>query len=94
MEVDPLGQHELETLIKGLFIRTSFDPRHFCIFEDDKTVIKKIAGGHQFHGTGSSGEVVTASSQDGTRRWCGLAYSRVATLKWHVWQAVLFRNHV
>ena len=52
VEVDPLGQHrELETLIKGLFNKEIFLNylRYFCIFEDDKTVIKKIAGYHQFH---------------------------------------------
>ena len=52
--VDPLGQHrDLETLIKGLFNKeiSSFLQfiKHFCIFEEDKKIIKKIAEYHQFH---------------------------------------------
>lgn len=50
--LDPLGQfNELETLVRGLL-----DPswlldylRYFVLFEDDGTLIKKIAGYHQYH---------------------------------------------
>jgi type I restriction enzyme R subunit len=70
--VDPLGQHrELETLIKGLFDKQVFLSylRYFCIFEDDKTVIKKIAGYHQFHAVQAAIEsVVIASGKGGTKK--------------------------
>jgi len=50
--VDPLGVHQdLETLIRGLFDKKTFLEyiRYFCIFEDGKSIIKKIAGYHQFY---------------------------------------------
>lgn len=72
VDVDPLGQHrELETLIKGLFGKEVFLNylRFFCIFEDDKTVIKKIAGYHQFHAVQAAVEsVVIASGKGGTKK--------------------------
>lgn len=72
VEVDPLGQHrELETLIKGLFNKEVFLSylRYFCIFEDEKTVIKKIAGYHQFHAVQAAVEsVVNASVVSGTKK--------------------------
>tara|TARA_Y100000817_G_scaffold13870_1_gene10553 strand:- start:395 stop:3496 length:3102 start_codon:yes stop_codon:yes gene_type:complete len=72
VEVDPLGQHrELETLIKGLFNKEIFLNylRYFCIFEDEKTVIKKIAGYHQFHAVQAAVEsVVSASGVSGTKK--------------------------
>ena len=48
----PLLHYELETLIKGLFDPARFLDfvRHFVLFEQgDDTLIKKIAGYHQFH---------------------------------------------
>ena len=79
VDVDPLGQHrELETLIKGLFNKEVFLNylRYFCIFEDEKIVIKKIAGYHQFHAVQAAVEsVVTASGVTGTKkRWGCVAY--------------------
>lgn len=72
VELDPLGQHrELETLIKGLFNKNIFLNylRYFCLFEDDKTVIKKIAGYHQFHAVQAAVEsVVIASGILGTKK--------------------------
>ncbi|MCY4264043.1 MAG: type I restriction endonuclease subunit R [Gammaproteobacteria bacterium] len=72
VEIDPLGQHrELETLIKGLFNKQVFLSylRYFCIFEDEKTVIKKIAGYHQFHAVQMAVEnVVIASGQEGSKK--------------------------
>lgn len=72
VDVDPLGQHrELETLIKGLFSKQVFLNylRYFCIFEDDKIVIKKIAGYHQFHAVQAAVEsVVIASGKGGTKK--------------------------
>ena len=72
VELDPLGKHrELETLIKGFFNKDVFLNylRYFCLFEDDKTVIKKIAGYHQFHAVQAAVEsVVKASSRDGNKK--------------------------
>jgi len=72
VEVDPLGQYrELETLIKGLFDKQIFLNylRYFCLFENDKTIIKKIAGYHQFHAVQAAVEsVVKASVVDGTKK--------------------------
>ena len=72
IEVDPLGQHrELETLVRGLFNKKVFLNylRYFCIFEDDKTVIKKIAGYHQFHAVQAAVEsVVSASGVTGSKK--------------------------
>ena len=70
--LDPLGQHrDLETLVKGIFDKDIFLNylRYFCLFEDDKTIIKKIAGYHQFHAVQSAVEsVVTASSTEGSKK--------------------------
>ena len=70
--LDPLGQHrDLETLVKGIFEKDIFLNylRYFCLFEDDKTIIKKIAGYHQFHAVQAALEsVVTASSTEGTKK--------------------------
>ena len=72
VEVDPLGQYrELETLIRGLFDKQTFLNylRYFCLFEDDKTIIKKIAGYHQFHAVQAAVEsVVKASGVAGTKK--------------------------
>lgn len=70
--LDPFGQHrDLETLIRGMFNPEIFLNylRYFCIFEDDKTIIKKIAGYHQFHAVQAALEsVVTASSTESTKK--------------------------
>ena len=70
--VDPLGAHQdLETLIRGLFNKETFLNyiRYFCIFEDDKTIIKKIAGYHQFYAVQKALEkVVEASQIDGDKK--------------------------
>lgn len=70
--LDSLGQHrELETLVKGLFNRNIFLDflRYFCIFEDNKTIVKKIAAYHQFHAVQAAVEsVVTASGASGTKK--------------------------
>lgn len=70
--IDPLGQYrELETLVKGLFNSSVFLQylRYFCIFENDKTLIKKIAGYHQFHAVQAAVEsVVQASAKDGSKK--------------------------
>ena len=70
--VDPLGQYQdLETLITGLFNKETFLNyiRYFCIFEDDKSIIKKIAGYHQFYAVQKALEkVVDASQVDGDKK--------------------------
>ena len=71
-DTDPLGQHrELETLIMGLFNKEVFLDylRYFCIFEDEKTIIKKIAGYHQFHAVQVAVEsIVEASLKKGSKK--------------------------
>ncbi|AEC20753.1 HsdR family type I site-specific deoxyribonuclease [Pusillimonas sp. T7-7] len=52
VELDPLGQfNELETLVRGLLAPQYLLDylRYFVLFEDDGTLIKKIAGYHQYH---------------------------------------------
>ena len=70
--LDPLGQfNELETLIRGVLApATLLDYlRFFVLFEDDGTLIKKIAGYHQFHAVRAAiKQVVTASRPGGTHK--------------------------
>jgi type I restriction enzyme R subunit len=68
ISLDPLGQfNELETLIRGILAPEYLLDylRFFVLFEDDGTLIKKIAGYHQFHAVRAAIErVVTASRPD------------------------------
>lgn len=70
--LDPLGQfNELETLIRGLLTpATLLDYlRFFVLFEDDGTLIKKIAGYHQFHAVRAAiKQVVQASQPEGNHK--------------------------
>ena len=70
--VDPFGQHrDLETLIKGLFNKETFLQfiKHFCIFEEDKKIIKKIAEYHQYHAVQKAVErIVSSSKPDGDKK--------------------------
>jgi type I restriction enzyme R subunit len=70
--VDPLGEfQDLETLVKGLFNKETFLNyiKYFCIFEDDKSIIKKIAGYHQYHAAQKALEnIVKASKEDGDKK--------------------------
>ena len=70
--LDPLGQfNELETLVRGLLApATLLDYlRYFVLFEDDGTLVKKIAGYHQFHAVRAAiSQVVTASRPGGTHK--------------------------
>ena len=70
--LDPLGQFgELETLTRGIL-----DPsylleylRFFILFEDDASVIKKIAGYHQFHAVRAAiGQIIKASRPGGNQK--------------------------
>ncbi|MEN9657866.1 MAG: hypothetical protein RL571_1331 [Pseudomonadota bacterium] len=68
LSLDPLGQfNELETLIRGILAPEYLLDylRFFVLFEDDGTLVKKIAGYHQFHAVRAAIErVVTASRPD------------------------------
>tara|TARA_B100000963_G_scaffold129101_1_gene112640 strand:- start:71 stop:3175 length:3105 start_codon:yes stop_codon:yes gene_type:complete len=70
--IDPFGQHrDLETLIRGLFNKQTFLQfiKHFCIFEEDKKIIKKIAEYHQYHAVQKSVErIVSSSRPDGDKK--------------------------
>ncbi|QAA92439.1 type I restriction endonuclease subunit R [Pollutimonas thiosulfatoxidans] len=66
--LDPLGQfNELETLVRGLLAPQYLLDylRYFVLFEDDGTLIKKIAGYHQYHAVRFAiEEVVRAARPD------------------------------
>jgi type I restriction enzyme R subunit len=70
--LDPLGQfNELETLIRGLLTPTMLLDylRFFVLFEDDGTLIKKVAGYHQFHAVRAAiKQVVEASRPEGNHK--------------------------
>ena len=68
VSVDPLGpMKELETLVHGLFQRDLLLDylRHFILFEDDGTLVKKVAGYHQFHAVRAVVESVLVASNPG-----------------------------
>ena len=66
--LDPLGKfQELETLVRGVLAPAYLLDylRYFVVFEDDGTLVKKVAGYHQFHAVRAAVEqVVTAASTD------------------------------
>jgi len=70
--LDPLGQfNELETLVRGVLAPAYLLDfiRFFVLFEDDGTLIKKIAGYHQFHAVRAAiMQVVDASRPGGTQK--------------------------
>ncbi len=70
--LDPLGQfNELETLVRGVLAPVYLLDfiRFFVLFEDDGTLIKKIAGYHQFHAVRAAiVQVVTASRPGGNQK--------------------------
>ena len=70
--LDPLGQfNELETLVRGLLAPAMLLDylRYFVLFEDDATLVKKVAGYHQFHAVRAAiNQVVTASRPGGTHK--------------------------
>lgn len=72
LTLDPLGQfNELETLIRGVLAPAYLLDflRFFVLFEDDGTLVKKIAGYHQFHAVRSAiDQVVTASRPGGNQK--------------------------
>jgi type I restriction enzyme R subunit len=70
--LDPLGQfNELETMVRGVLAPEYLLDylRFFVLFEDDGTLIKKIAGYHQFHAVRAAiNQVVTASRPGGSHK--------------------------
>jgi len=72
LNLDPLGQfNELETLVRGVLAPVYLLDflRFFVLFEDDGTLVKKIAGYHQFHAVRSAiDQVVVASRPGGSRK--------------------------
>jgi type I restriction enzyme, R subunit len=74
--LDPLGKfQELETLVRGVLAPAYLLDylRFFVLFEDDGTLVKKVAGYHQFHAVRAAVEqvVTAASAMDATRRGKG-----------------------
>ena len=66
VNLDPLGEfNELETLVRGVLApKFLLDYlRYFVLFEDDGTLVKKIAGYHQFHAVRAAIEHVVAASK-------------------------------
>ena len=66
--LDPLGQfNELETLVRGVLAPAYLLDflRFFVLFEDDGTLVKKIAGYHQFHAVRSAIDQVVLASRPG-----------------------------
>ena len=66
--LDPLGQfNELETLVRGVLAPAYLLDylRYFVLFEDDGTLVKKIAGYHQFHAVRAAIDQVVAASRPG-----------------------------
>jgi type I restriction enzyme, R subunit len=75
--LDPLGQfNELETLVRGVLAPTYLLDflRFFVLFEDDGTLVKKIAGYHQFHAVRSAIEQVVAASRPGGSQKGGVVW--------------------
>ncbi|MBF0184089.1 MAG: type I restriction endonuclease subunit R [Magnetococcales bacterium] len=66
--LDPLGQfNELETLIRGVLSPVYLLDyiRYFVLFEEDGTLVKKIAGYHQFHAVRAAIQQVVEASRPG-----------------------------
>ncbi len=73
--LDPLGKfQELQTLVRGALAPPCLLDylRFFVLFEDDGTLVKKIAGYHQFHAVRAAiAQVVAASSPHSDARLRG-----------------------
>ncbi|MDP9902138.1 type I restriction endonuclease subunit R [Variovorax ginsengisoli] len=66
--LDPLGDfNELQTLVRGVLAPAYLLDylRYFVLFEDDGTLVKKIAGYHQFHAVRAAIAQVVAASRPG-----------------------------
>jgi type I restriction enzyme R subunit len=70
----PLFDYQLETLVKGFFKPDLFLDyiRYFILFEQDgDTIIKKIAGYHQFHAVREAVRATVIAAQRRTARLSG-----------------------
>jgi type I restriction enzyme R subunit len=75
--LDPLGQfNELETLIRGVLAPPYLLDylRFFVLFEDDGTLVKKIAGYHQFHAVRAAIQQVVTASRPGASHKGGVVW--------------------
>ncbi|MBA8735809.1 type I restriction endonuclease subunit R [Chromobacterium violaceum] len=66
--LDPLGQfNELETLVRGVLAPAYLLDylRFFVLFEDDGTLVKKIAGYHQYHAVRAAIQQVVSAARPG-----------------------------
>ena len=66
LRLDPLGQFNgLETMVRGVLAPAYLLDylRFFVLFEDDGTLVKKIAGYHQFHAVRAAIDQVLAASR-------------------------------
>jgi type I restriction enzyme, R subunit len=69
INLDPLGQFNgLETMVRGVLAPAYLLDylRFFVLFEDDGTLVKKIAGYHQFHAVRAAIDQVVAASRPGS----------------------------
>ena len=75
--LDPLGQfNELETLVRGVLAPVYLLDflRFFVLFENDGTLVKKIAGYHQFHAVRLAITQVIAASRPGGSQKGGVVW--------------------
>jgi len=77
-DIAPGEMPELEVLIKGICSRQRLLEliRHFIVFEEDTsgTVIKKMAGYHQFHAVRRAIETTVAAASPKGSRKCGVVW--------------------
>jgi type I restriction enzyme, R subunit len=69
INLDPLGQFNgLETMVRGVLAPAYLLDylRFFVLFEDDGTLVKKIAGYHQFHAVRAAIDQVVSASRPGS----------------------------
>ncbi|WP_027478660.1 type I restriction endonuclease subunit R [Curvibacter gracilis] len=75
--LDPLGTfQELQTLVRGVLAPQYLLDyiRFFVLFEDDGTLVKKIAGYHQFHAVRAAIQQVVTASRPGASRKGGVVW--------------------
>jgi len=75
--LDPLGTfQELQTLVRGVLAPQYLLDyiRYFVLFEDDGTLVKKIAGYHQFHAVRAAIQQVVSASRPGASRKGGVVW--------------------
>jgi len=75
--LDPLGSfQELQTLVRGVLAPQYLLDyiRYFVLFEEDGTLVKKIAGYHQFHAVRAAIQQVVTASRPGASRKGGVVW--------------------